>query len=123
MKSRETFRQARAVLDDHLARRLRGDLEGDLRDNYAPEVVVLSKDGAYHGHEGVRQTATMLAVMLPDAAFTYDLVRVESDYGLLLWSGRASDGAATCDGVDSFVVRDGRIIAQTICYTVRRNED
>jgi hypothetical protein len=38
------------VLQDHLRRRQAGDLEGDFAHNYAPDVVILCKDGAFEGH-------------------------------------------------------------------------
>lgn len=42
------------VLRNHLERRCRHDLEGDLAHNYADHVVVLSKDGVFHGKDGIR---------------------------------------------------------------------
>lgn len=106
------------MLEDHLRRRLRGDIEGDLAANFAAGVVVLSKDGVHHGHDGVRHTAALLAELLPDASFSYDLLRAEGDYALLSWSAEAANGARTRFGADSFVVGDGFIIAQTIHYEV-----
>src|SRR5437870_5331625 len=41
---REGSRWARAVLRDHLQRRKRNDLEGDLKRNYSDDVVVITKD-------------------------------------------------------------------------------
>lgn len=111
-------RSAEAVLRDHLDRREHGDLEGDLRANYAEDVIVLSKEGVFRGHEGVRAAAANLHRSLPDARYSYDLVRVCEEIGLLGWSARAATGARTCQGVDSFVIRDGLIRAQTIHYDV-----
>lgn len=116
------MRSTREVIDDHLRRRAEGDLEGDLAANYAEGVLVLSKDGAFHGHDGVRQAAGILEAQLPQARFSYDLVRVAEDVALLGWSGEACDGARTCHGVDSFVVRGGRIAVQTIHFDVRREQ-
>lgn len=104
------------VLRDHLERRCRHDLEGDLASNYSDDVVVLSKDGVFHGKDGIRQTARILNENLPDARFAYDLLRTADSFGLLSWSAEASNGSRTCHGADSFVVRDGRIVAQTIHF-------
>ena len=118
-------RTAREVLDDHLAIANRwGDapfdevLEEDLRRNVAPDIVVLINRGTFHGHEGVRQLALMLADELPEhAAFSYDYVAAEGDVGLLEW--RYEDSTVQVrDGVDSYVIRDGKIVGQTIHYTV-----
>lgn len=112
-------RSTKDVLQDHLDRRSRGDLEGDLAANYADELVVLSKDGVYRGKDGIRRTAEILAQQLPDARFDYDLLRTDGAYGLLSWSAHAADGARTCHGADSFVVQAGRIVCQTIHYEVK----
>ena len=112
-------RSTEEVLRSHLALRQAGELERDLADNYADDVVVLSKDGVFHGHDGIRHTAAILQRWLPDATYSYDIVRSDGEVALLSWSGTAANGAKTCDGADSFVIRDGRIVAQTIHYGVR----
>ncbi len=113
------MRSTEDVLRDHLERRRRDDLEGDLERNYSDELVVLSKDGSYRGKDGIRTTASILRKNLPDARFDYDLLRVENEFALLSWSARAENGARTCFGADTFVVREGRIVAQTIHYEVK----
>lgn len=47
---------------------------------------------------------------------TYRLRLVADDVGLLAWTAEA-DGARVDGGVDSFVVRDGHVVAQTIWYS------
>lgn len=113
------MRSTEEVLRDHLARRTQGDLDGDIEANYAPDLVVLSKDGVFHGRDGIRCTAGILEQWLPDATFSYDLLQVDGELALLSWSAIARNGAATCHGADTFVVRGGRIVAQTIHYEVR----
>jgi hypothetical protein len=113
-----TMRAPEEVLRDHLQRRQRGDLEGDLTANYADDVIVLSKDGAYRGHGGIRQTAAILRDLLPNAEFGYDLVRVEGDIALLGWSATVDGKTRVRGGADSFLIRNGRIAAQTIHYAV-----
>lgn len=54
---------------------------------------------------------------LPDASFEYKKFLVEDEVGFLEWSGD-SKKAKVEDGADSYVVRNGLIIAQTIYYTV-----
>jgi hypothetical protein len=113
-----TARAPEEVLRDHLRRRQRGDLEGDLAANYAADVIVLSKDGAYRGHDGIRQTAAILRDLLPNAEFGYDLMRVEDGVALLGWSATVDGRTRVRGGADSFLIRDGRIAAQTIHYAV-----
>ena len=112
-------RSPEAVLRDHLDRRRGGDLEGDLAANYAEQVAVLCKDGVFHGKDGVRRAASILESRLPGATYSYDLVQAEGEVAMLNWSAKAEGGARTCEGADSFVIRDGLIVAQTIHYSVR----
>jgi hypothetical protein len=120
-------RSAREVLDDHLniAQRWEGgsvDLETivqkDLRRNVAEDVVILTSRGTFRGHEGVMQLAQMLGEELPEhAAFEYTYTSVEGRMAFLEW--RYEDGIARVrDGADSYLIEDGKIIAQTIHYTV-----
>jgi hypothetical protein len=106
------------VLHDHLMRRLAGDVDGDIQANYAPEVVVLTGSGIYHGHEGVSQCAEELARLVGDGRWRYDETLVCDDFAYLEWSAEGPE-ADVADGADSFVVRDGRIVMQTVHYTPR----
>jgi hypothetical protein len=112
-------RSAKDVLDDHLRESQGGSIEADLARNYAEDLVVLTRHGVYRGHDGLRQLAEMLRQELSDAVFEYHTHLVEGEIGYLEWSGR-SHGAQVDDGADSYLIRDGKIIAQTIHYTVKR---
>ncbi|PFG39955.1 SnoaL-like protein [Georgenia soli] len=112
-------RSTREVLESHLAHREEGELDADLEENYDPDVVVLSwGEGASRGLEAVRHRAEALSSYLGHGAFRYEELLVEGEFGMLRWSGR-SPQVRVRNGVDSFVVRDGRIIAQTIYYAVQ----
>jgi hypothetical protein len=52
-----------------------------------------------------------------NCTFEYRTRLVESELAFLEWTARA-DGTWVEDGADSFLIRDGRIIAQTIHYTI-----
>jgi len=111
-------RPAREVFDDHLRLADAGDVEADLSRNYHPACVVLIDDGVYRGHDGVRQLADRLARELPSGRFEYRVRRVADRFAMLAWTARAR-GAEVTDGVDSFVIEGGKIVCQTIHYTVR----
>lgn len=66
----------------------------------------------------MRELARLLDQELPKATFEYRTVLVELEMGFLEWTTRAQ-GAVVEDGADSYLIRDGRIIAQTIHYTVK----
>ena len=113
------MRSTAEVFDDHLKRRTADDLEGDLENNYAPDVVLLCEHGPMTGRAAVRQSAEQLAKQLPDASFEYLVKHVEGEYALLFW--RADSPKARAEhGVDSFVIRDGRIVMQSVYYALRK---
>jgi hypothetical protein len=114
----ERPRSAADVLDHHLHCRRAGDLEADLHDTYHPLVRLLSAEGVHHGHDGLRSRAAVLRTYLPAGDYRFHQVQVNGDVGLLVWSGRCgSTDAAVHDGADSYVIREGRIVAQTIHYS------
>ena len=112
-------RSTREVLDAHLRLRQEGATAEDVARHYAEDVVMLSAMGVHRGREGVCYLAGILSEQLPNASFTYRTLQVDGEYAFLEWTARA-DGARVKDGADSFVVRDGRIVMQSIHYTVVR---
>jgi ketosteroid isomerase-like protein len=111
-------RSAEQVLDDHLRQGQSGSIDDDLARNYAEDAVVLSSRGVLRGHDGVRQMQS-LNHEAASAKFTYYRKLVEGDVGFLEWSGE-SDHAVIRDGADSYVIREGKIAAQTVHYRVER---
>lgn len=111
-------RTAREVLDDHLQRANAWDFEGDLACNFSDDIVLLTGYGVFRGLEGVRAKVRLLSEQLPGGRWTYHTVMVEGELGFLEWSAEADNGARVEDGADSYLIRDGRIRAMTIHYTV-----
>ncbi len=122
-------RSAQEVLEDHLniAQKWEGrtvDLETvveeDLRRNVAQDIVILTSRGTFRGHGGVMQLARMLGEELPEhEAFQYTYISVEGRMGFLEWT---YEDSTTCvrDGADSYLIEGGKIVAQTIHYTVEQ---
>ena len=109
------MRTTTEVLHDHLSKRLEGDVDADIADNYAENVTVLSGSGEFRGHEGVRMAADELARLVGAGTFTYTQTLVSGDYAFLEWT---ADGESQVkDGADSFVVEKGRIVMQSIHYS------
>jgi hypothetical protein len=112
------------VLADHVRCRRAGDLEGDLRYNYHRHVLLLSAEGVHHGHEGVRRLAAILRSYLADAGYEFHKTMTDGDLGMLVWSARcAGDDDYMHEGVDSYVIRDGMIAAQTTHYSPAHGDD
>jgi SnoaL-like domain len=120
-------RSAREVLDEHL--NLANDwvdtpldqvLDEDLRRNVSEDIVVLINRGTFRGYDGVRQLAQMLSEELPEhGAFEYTHVAAEGKMALLEWTYEDST-VRVRDGVDSYLIEDGKIVAQTIHYTLEK---
>lgn len=115
------MRTTKEVLEDHLEKSKEGNVGEDLTRNYSEKVVMLTSFGTYRGHEGMKELARMLREQLPDMTFDYKNFIVEGEVGFLEWSA-SSKNTGVKDGADSYVVRDGLIVAQTIHYTVFRKD-
>jgi hypothetical protein len=109
-------RDTQAVLDDHLRLRMNHDVESDISRNYAPDVAMLTSVGQYEGHEAVRGCARILQEHIPP---NYEVVakRVCGRFAFIEWRAR-EPGRSVEDGADSFVIENGRIVLQTIHYSL-----
>lgn len=92
-----------------------GDLDGDLADNYAPSVVVLTTEWNMCGHDGPRRLARVLRTYDPDTSHQHGPIWVAGELGMLPWTLNGPDDL-TYHGADTFLVRDGRIWTQTSHY-------
>lgn len=110
-------RSTRAVFDDHLRLRNEKRTEEDIERNYSPDVVIMSWLGKFFGREGVRRTASNLEFYFPDGGYHYTNRLVEGEVAFLEWTGKSSKGIV-CDGADTFVIRNGQIVCQTIHYNL-----
>jgi len=110
-------RTTEQVFFDHLEKRQKGLEEEDIKQNYSPDVVQLTCMGIFRGHDGVREGNRILQDSLPAGRFEYYNTLVEGEMAFLEWRGFA-DGCEIKEGADSFLIRDGRIIVQTIHYKV-----
>ncbi len=113
-----THRSAREVLDDHLRLAQSGDWQTDVARNFTEDIVLLTGYGRFRGLDGLRAKIRLLAEQLPGGRWTYKTVMTDGELGFLEWSGEADNGARVEDGADSYLIRDGRIRAMTIHYTV-----
>ncbi len=121
-------RKAQEVLDDHLNLAenwgAEGDIERiieeDIRRNVSEDIVILINRGTFRGHEGVRQLAHMLGEELPEHhSFEYTYRAVEGRMAFLEWAYEDAS-VRVRDGADSYLIEDGKIVAQTIHYTVEQ---
>jgi SnoaL-like domain len=121
-------RTAQEVLDDHLNLSehwgaevdIERIIEEDIRRNVSEDIVGLTNRGTFRGHEGVRQLARMLGEELPEhRSFEYIYRAVEGRMAFLEWAYE-DHNVRVRDGADSYLIEDGKIVAQTIHYTVEQ---
>jgi len=112
-------RTTRNVLDDHLARRSAGDLDGDLSTNYDPDVMILHSGGALRGHDGVRDLDRQLSRYRSTNSLQCHRLLTSGELGVVEWSGLGGrTDTLTLEGMESFIVRGGLIVAQTVHYSI-----
>ena len=103
------------VFNSHLRLRDAGQLELDLARNYAANVLLLTHEGIYRGHAGVRRAARVLKRHAGECNYRYTNKHVVDGYAYLEWRARGPRGRR-CFGWDGFVIRRGRIVAQMIYF-------
>jgi ketosteroid isomerase-like protein len=106
-------KRVKDVLDHHLKSFGEGDLKGILSD-YAPGAVLFTSDGPLKGADAIRSLfqAMITEFGKPGAAFSMKQKFVEGEYAYILWSAETADNVYEL-GTDTFVVRDGKIVAQS----------
>jgi ketosteroid isomerase-like protein len=106
-------KRVKDVLDRHLKSFGEGDLKGILSD-YAPGAVLFTADGPLKGADAIRSLfqAMITEFGKPGAAFSMKQQFVEGEYAYILWSAETADNVYEL-GTDTFVVRDGKIVAQS----------
>src|SRR5262249_877329 len=101
------------VLEHHLKCFGSGDLKGILAD-YAPAAVLFTPDGPLKGVDAIGPLFQALfgEFAKRGGAFSMKQQSVEGDYAYILWTAETADNVYEV-GTDTFVVRDGKIVAQS----------
>ena len=107
------------VLDNHLKSFGEGDLKGILSD-YAPDAVLFTPEGPLRGADAIRPLfhAMIAEFGKPGAVFSMKQQDVEGEYAYILWTAETADNVYEL-GTDTFVVRDGKIVAQSFTGKLR----
>ena len=101
------------VIDHHLKAFAQHDLDGVLSD-YAPSAAFFTERGLLKGLDTIRPVFQTLFTEFgkPGAVFTMKQQIVQGDYAYILWAAETADNVYEL-GTDTFVVRDGKIVAQS----------
>jgi ketosteroid isomerase-like protein len=108
------------IVTHHLQRFAAGDLEGVLSD-YAPDAVLITPDGPLRGPDRIRPLFRSLIAEFGKPGSRFDMKQqyIEGDVAYILWTGETAENVYEL-GTDTFVVRNGRIAAQSFTGQVRR---
>lgn len=113
-------RTPQEIIEHHAEALLRGDV-ADIVADYAEDARFITEDGVVAGHAALTETFTAVLDVFSRFDLTVENLVVDDDVALLFWSADTSAHTIT-DGVDTFVVRDGLIQAQTAKFTARAKE-
>jgi ketosteroid isomerase-like protein len=105
--------QTRQVLEHHMTAVDAGDIDGILSD-YAEDAVLLTSKGARRSHGQIREVFEWLLanVFTPGSTFTMVQQLVEGEIAYIVWSAE-SERYRIPLATDTYVIRDGKIVAQT----------
>ena len=105
------------VFDHHAKVLADGDIWGIVGD-YAEDAVYIDPDGVVRGRDGIRRAFVKLLGDLPEAQWEFETTLAD-DVVLLRWSAESAHTRVD-DGVDTFVVNNRLIRAQTVSHTLQR---
>jgi len=105
------------ILDHHLKCFGEGNLEDTL--DYSSEAVLFTPAGPLKGRDAISPLfqALFSEFAKPGASFVMHLQCVEGDYAYLLWNAETADNVYET-ATDTFVVRDGKIVAQSFAAKI-----
>ena len=112
------MRSTQQVVDHHLECFGRGDVDGILAD-YAPTAVMLTPTGVLRGPAAMRPVFEGIFTEFGQAGSSFSMTHrsVDGDYAYLLWTAETVDNVYEL-GTDTFVVRNGEILAQSFAMKI-----
>jgi len=107
------------VLDRHLKSFAEHDLDGVLAD-YSSDAVLFVPTGPLKGPDAIKPLFQSLISEFrkPGASFTLQQRSIEGDHAYIVWTAETADNSYEL-ATDTFVVRDGKIVAQSFAAKVR----
>lgn len=107
-----------AVLNNHLTSFARRNLDGILSD-YAPSALLFTPDGPLTGVHAIRPLFEGLLAEFakPVASFELRHQTIDGDYAYILWAAETADNVYEW-ATDTFVVRNGKIVAQSFAAKI-----
>lgn len=106
--------RTKAVVDDHLGDFGKGDVDAIVA-NYAPDAVIMFPGGMKKGHAEIRAMFEGLVQEFGQDGVTFEMLNNEAhgEVGLIVWKAETPKAVYEL-GADTFIVRDGVIVHQTV---------
>ena len=107
------------VLDRHLKCFAEYGLDGVMAD-YSSDAVLFVPTGSLRGPGAIKPLfeALVSEFAKPGSSFTMQLRCIEGDHAYILWTAETADNSYEF-ATDTFVVRNGRIVAQSFAAKVK----
>lgn len=107
------------VLDRHLKAFAEHDLDGVLAD-YSPDAVLFVPTGPLKGPDAIKPffQALIAEFAKPGSSFTMQQRSVDGDHAYIIWAAETPDNSYEF-ATDTFVVYNGRIVAQSFAAKVK----
>ncbi|NLG18299.1 MAG: nuclear transport factor 2 family protein [Fibrobacter sp.] len=115
------MRDTKEVFESHLLFYLDWNMEADIEQNYSSDCILLTSYGIFFGRNGLREMYRCLENQIPEADFLFTNRSLYGELAFLEWQAE-SDDSFVDDGANTYVIRDGKIVEQTIHYTVKQRE-
>jgi ketosteroid isomerase-like protein len=112
-------RSTRSVLQHHLCAFDSGDMDAILSD-YARDAVLITAEGTYRGHCRTRPVLQKLLTEVFAACTEFRMLRqtVAGEVAYIVWTAESPQCRVTL-GTDTYVIRAGRIVAQTFAAAIQ----
>ena len=115
----ESGKRTEQTLLNHLQAFGRGDVDAIMTD-YDEAAVFIKQDGTLRGTDEIRSFfESLVADLPPGSALDVSEQIVEEDIAYIVWSGE-SEKVKIPFATDTFIVRDGKIVAQTLAAQMER---
>ncbi|HWC15707.1 MAG TPA: nuclear transport factor 2 family protein [Terriglobales bacterium] len=107
------------VLDRHMKSFAERDLDGVVAD-YSSDAVLFVPSGPLKGPDAIKPffEAFFSEFSKPSSSFTMQLRCIEGDHAYIIWTAETADNSYEF-ATDTFVVRQGKIIAQSFAAKIK----
>jgi ketosteroid isomerase-like protein len=107
-------------MDRHLNSFAKYDVDAILAD-YSSDAILFTPAGPLRGPTAIKPLFQTLVSEFakPGSSFTVQQRSIEGDHGYILWTGETADNAYEF-ATDTFVVRNGKIVAQSFAAKIKR---